>query len=78
MKRFVELPIPGGDSVHVSVDHIQAVGIAYEHKPSSVDPNQRVSVKIGTLVSIVGGQIVVSDSVPSVLERIEYASSEDA
>lgn len=68
--NLIQLTGMNGEEVHVVVDHIQIVGEAYAHTPSSIDPTKQVATKVGTMVGMIGQQVVVKEALADVVAML--------
>lgn len=68
--NLIQLTGMNGEEVHVVVGHIQIVGEAYAHTPSSIDPTKQVATKVGTMVGMIGQQVVVKEALADVVAML--------
>lgn len=67
--NLIQLTGMNGEEVHVVVGHIQIIGEAYAHTPSSIDPSKQVATKVGTMVGMIGQQVVVKETLDEVVAK---------
>lgn len=65
--KLIELTGMNGEQMFVVAAHVQVVGEAYSHAPSSIDPSKQVATKVGTMVGLIGQQVVVKESLAEVV-----------
>jgi len=67
--KLIELTGMNGEQMFVVAAHVQVVGEAYSHTPSSIDPTKQVATKVGTMVGLIGQQVVVKETLDEVVAK---------
>lgn len=67
--KLIELTGMNGEQMFVVATHVQVIGEAYAHTPSSIDPSKQVATKVGTMVGMIGQQVVVKETLDEVVAK---------
>lgn len=67
--KLIELTGMNGEQMFVVAAHVQVIGEAYAHTPSSIDPSKQVATKVGTMVGMIGQQVVVKETLDEVVAK---------
>lgn len=69
--KFVQLTGLNDEEISVVAEHVQIVGDAFAHTPSSIDPSKTVASKVGTMIGLIGQQVVVKESREDVIAAMQ-------